>query len=165
MKRDGGYSVATPVAYSEVPAGIAGLVLCWLAFHLATTANGLGVMIIICLIAMLGIVAVLLGIRSIIIRLHFNQDRLAIVTGPFERSINLRELVEVGYRRSGRTGFYLLRDGRGGHLNVPVTRFKRGDQWKKLILDSAMAAGVEVDPKARRSLEEADGTGHGFLLQ
>jgi hypothetical protein len=164
MKGDGDYSVATPVAYSEAPAGIAGLALCWLAFHLATTASGLGVMIIIGAIAILGVVAVLLGIRSIIIRLHFNQDRLAIVTGPFERSVHLRELVEVGYRRSGRAGFYVLRDGRGGRLNVPVTRFKRDDQWKKLILDSATATGAEIDPKARRSLREADGTGHGYLL-
>jgi hypothetical protein len=163
MEMDGEYSVATPVAYGEIPAGVAGLALCAIAIHASTTANGLG-LILILPIAALGIVAVLIGVRSVIIRLRFSQDRLSMVVGPFERSIDLRELAEVGYRRSGRTAFYLLRDRRGNYLSVPVTRFKRDDEWKRLIVDSAMESGANMDPRARRSLEEADGTGRGFLL-
>lgn len=163
MESDGAYSVASPVAYSEAPAGVAGLVLCVIATRAMGTSDGVG-FVGAALIAVIGLIAVFVGLRSVVIRLRFSQDRLSIVMGPIRRSIDLRELTEVGYRRSGRAGFYLLRDRRGGRLNVPVTRFKRDDEWKGLILRSARISGADLDPRAKRSLEKADGTGHGFLL-
>jgi hypothetical protein len=156
------YEIAKPRAYGEIPAGLAGLF--FVIFYVKETfSSPLLAQIVLLPLGILGTAALLLGIRSIIIRLYFNDTMLGISTGPFRRSIDLTRLAEVGYRRSHYTNFYLLRCSDGSHLSVQGTRFLRDDEWKSLILRSAHASGAKIDSKAEKSLAAADGAGAGYL--
>lgn len=114
-------------------------------------------------IAAIGLGPIGLGLRQALLRLEWAPDRLTLRVGLWCRSVSLAELAEVGYRRSGRAAFLLLRDRAGRRLTVDVTGFPRDDEWKAEILRAARAAGARLDPRAEKSLTRADGTGRGYL--
>ena len=163
MQRNEMYSTAGPRAFSEAPVGIAGLLMIFGSIKMAITASPLGLWLIVVPLALLGLLGTVVGLRSVIIRLLYNDNGLMIVTGPFRQYFSLKELDEVGYKRSGRTALYQLKNVGGHQLSLEVSRFKRDDEWKKVILLAAARTGANVDPRAQRSLEDADGTGTGYI--
>jgi len=110
-----------------------------------------------------GLLGIGVGLRPLLLRLQWSGEELAVRLGPFQRKVSLATLREVGYRRSGRTAFYVLRDREERHLDVQVTLFDRDDEWKPRILQAADRCGASVDRRAEKSLRRADGTGRGYL--
>jgi hypothetical protein len=50
-------------------------------------------------------------------------------------------------------GTIVLRDRSGHRVPVEVGRFKRGEEWGPLLLESAAASGAKVDHASREILE------------
>ena len=104
-----------------------------------------------------------LAMYSLIIRLTWTGESIAVLVGPIRREVSLTALVRVGYRRSGRTVLYVLQDQAGREVRIDGNLFAPDDEWKALILDAADRAGAEVDPKARVSLTRFDGSGRAYF--
>ena len=115
-------------------------------------------------ILLFGLLVILVAMYSLIVHLEWNDESMVLVVGPYKRRVSLLALRLVGYRRSGRTVLYYLKDTSGAKLKLEASMFKRDDVWKKLILKAADRAGAEVDPRARESLTNTNGRGDGYIV-
>jgi len=110
-----------------------------------------------------GVICLIPAVYFWAVRLEWTDETLVLRAGPWRRSVSLTSLTCLGYKRSGRTGVYLLEDGFGRSLRVDVSGFGRDDVWKRHLLQSAHRSGAQISPKAEESLRHASGTGRGYL--
>ena len=152
----GDAQIAPPRHAGELPAVVAGMVLC------ALLGNRLGLPEGLTLLAP-GLALLAVGVRAVTQRLAFSPDEIALVIGPWRRAVRLDHLASIDYRRTGRTAVLRLVDRDGGRLRLDIGRFRRDDEWGALLLAAADHSAADVDPRARVSLSRADGSGRGFL--
>jgi hypothetical protein len=114
-------------------------------------------------LALLGIGICVMVAYGLLVKLEWTNDALTVVAGPWRRTVSLTGLSQAGYRRSGRTAVYVLRDSSGRTVKVDGGQFARDDEWKSLVLAAADRVGATVDARARVSLGHPDGSGRAFL--
>jgi len=116
-----------------------------------------------CVLLIFGLSLIPAALYSLLVRLEWSSSHIAVTVGRWRREVSLTGLTSVDYESSGRSAKYLLADAAGRRLAIQVTLFLRDDEWKPLILETARLSGAKVEPRAKVSLEHADGTGRGFL--
>lgn len=142
--------VAKPVKYGELPAAL-GSIGVWV--YLAVTGDGTD--------ALGGSPLLLLGLMlggwTVLMRLRFGPQHLALVIGPWRRWVDLNALENVSWKMTGgwmSQGTLFVSDIHGHRVPIYVGRFTRADEWGRLLLSAADRVGAAVDPRARRLLDE-----------
>jgi hypothetical protein len=148
--------VARPRSYGDLPAALSGAVVS--AVVLIGQSGWARLGLALACLACAGWAAAVIAMR-----LHFSPSKIAVTVGPWTRTVSLTELSDVGYKRTGYTAVITLKDRSGGRLSINVRRFKRDNEWSRLILDASIRAGVVLPKGAQASLEHADGESGGWV--
>jgi hypothetical protein len=148
--------VARPNSYGDFPAALSGVVTS-AVMSIGESGWARFGFVMACLVCAAWVLAIIL------VRLHFSPFEIAVTVGPWSRSVKLTELSEVRYKRTGYTAMIVLKDSSGGRVSINVRRFKRDNEWARVILDASIRTGVDLPKGARASLEHADGKSGGWV--
>jgi hypothetical protein len=146
---DGLEQVATPARYTELIAAGAGVVL-WIVLFI-TKGPVFGLESIWLLLIALGVGAWTTGRR-----LRFSPSRVRITFGPWSREVDLTQLESIRWKPTAGVseGFLVVRDRSGHRVPIELERFKRRQEWGRLLLDAAEASGATLDKTSREILQE-----------
>lgn len=93
---------------------------------------------------------------TLLMRLHYDQESLAMTLGPWHRRVNLTDLESVTWKRTGggrSRGTIVVRDHTGHAVPIYVERFKGRPEWGPLILGAADKCKATVDRHSRAYLD------------
>jgi hypothetical protein len=102
------------------------------------------------------LLAVSLGLWTVLPRLHYWSTRLELTIGPWRRTVDLAQLQHIKWeavRGAGNRGRIVVSDNAGGRVGIYVGRFTEADKWGPLLLESAARCGAKVDRHSRAILE------------
>jgi hypothetical protein len=140
--------VARPCEFSAMPAVISGIAI-WIYF---LVAQGLIVALEASWLLLLGL---WMGSWTLLMRLRFNDKTIAVTIGPWRRAADLATLDSITWKMTGdwrSHGTIFVRDRAGHRVPIYVGRFKRVDEWSRLLLDTAARTGAHVDHSAQELL-------------
>jgi hypothetical protein len=142
-------AVAGPTRFGELIPALA-MFGVWLAFLLPQGARVAGES------AWLPLIGALLAGWTLLIRIRYSADSVAMTIGPWRRQAALNSLESVTWRRTGagrsRGTIYVL-DRSGHRVPIYVGRFTKRAEWGPLILSAADSCRAQVDQHSRAYLD------------
>jgi hypothetical protein len=141
--------VAGPTRFGElIPA--CGVIVVWLTLMLP---QGMTVALESAWLLAIGL---LLAGWTLLMRLRYDLESLAMTLGPWRRSVTLTNLESVTWKRTGggrSRGTIYVRDRAGHAAPIYVGRFKGRQEWGPLILSAADRCHAPVDRHSRAYLD------------
>jgi len=101
-----------------------------------------------------------LGAWTLLMRVRFSDTTIAMTIGPWRRTADLTTLESITWKMTGgwrSQGTIFVRDRLHHRVPIYVGRFKRVDEWSRVLLDAATRTGAAVDEAACKLLETGAG--------
>lgn len=143
--------VAGPTQFGEMPAATIGVGI-WVYF---LVAQGVSAAVEVFPLLVIGLGR---GAWALLMRVRFSETTIAMTIGPWRREADLTALESIEWKMTGgwrSQGTIFVNDRAGHRVLIYVGRFKRVDEWSRLLLEAAARTGAHVDQSARKLLATA----------
>ena len=140
--------VARPSEFGEMPAAISGIAI-WIYFLVAQGFTAAAE------VSPLLLIGLILGAWTLLMRVRFDDATIAMTIGPWRRAADLGSLDSITWKMTGgwrSQGTIFVHDKQEHRVPIYVGRFKRVDEWSRVLLDAAARTGATVDASAREVL-------------